>query len=50
VDKTGKMRHFLNSHCPNVITPLLPETRQTCDNAKAVMHFASRIAHLPLSS
>jgi hypothetical protein len=40
VDKTDKMRHFLNSHCPNVIKPLLPET-QTCDNAKVVMHFVT---------
>jgi hypothetical protein len=44
VDKTGKIRHFLNLYCLKAIEPLLPET-QTCGNAKAAMHFASRIVH-----
>ncbi|KAG7410267.1 hypothetical protein Forpi1262_v017751 [Fusarium oxysporum f. sp. raphani] len=33
-----------DSYYPNGIKALLPET-QTCDNAKVVMHFASRIAY-----
>jgi hypothetical protein len=35
---------FSQPTCPNAIKPLLPKT-ETCENAKAVMHIASRITY-----